>query len=139
MPEVLKKFSHGENMRELVKSLPDPSSSAISGVTKLMTNTYVSFLFTQIAQGIQSSRKLMTDAYASFPFTQIARGIQWSRLTNLLVFSGREARLEMARKLMDTYKPKIIRLKRGSIKRLDKSLIIEKTPGGKIILYETPS
>jgi hypothetical protein len=81
----------------------------------------------------------MTDAYASFPFTQIARGIQWSRLTNLLVFSGREARLEMARKLMDTYKPKIIRLKRGSIKRLDKSLIIEKTPGGKIILYETPS
>jgi hypothetical protein len=103
-------------MRELVKSLPDPSSSAISGVTKLMTNTYVSFLFTQIAQGIQSSRKLMTDAYASFPFTQIARGIQWSRLTNLLVFSGREARLEMARKLMDTYKPKIIRLKRGSIK-----------------------
>jgi len=44
-------------------------------------------------------------------------------------------RLETARRLMDTIKPKVIRLKPGEIKRLDRDLIVEKTPDEKLILY----
>jgi hypothetical protein len=37
---------------------------------------------------------------------------------------------------MDTLKPKVIRLKPGQLKRLDKDLFVEKTPDGKLIIYE---
>jgi hypothetical protein len=49
------------------------------------------------------------------------------------------ARLKMARKLMDTLKPKAIRLKPGQLKRIDKDLIVEKTSDGKITIYEQVS
>jgi hypothetical protein len=44
--------------------------------------------------------------------------------------------LTKVRELMDKLRPSKVKLKRGTIKRLDENLIAEKTHDGKIILYE---
>jgi hypothetical protein len=80
-----------------------------------------------------------TISVMSFPLTQIVQQIQQIQLGKLLEFMREEARLQMARKLMDSYKPTIIKLKPGSIKKVDENMIIEKTTDGKIILYEVSS
>jgi len=44
--------------------------------------------------------------------------------------------LTKVRELMDKLRPSKVKLKRGTIKRLDENLIAEKTHDGKIVLYE---
>ncbi len=80
-----------------------------------------------------------TISVMSFPLVQIMQQIQRIQLGKFLEFMGKEARLQMARRLMDSPTPTIIKLKPGSIKKLDENMIIEKTLDGKIILYEVSS
>lgn len=53
--------------------------------------------------------------------------------------TNKDFRLELVRKLMNSLKPKVVKLELGSIKRLDENTIVEKTTDGVIILYEVSS
>lgn len=57
------------------------------------------------------------------------------RQLSYLLHASREDRIEVARKLMEHFKPKVVELKPGEVKRIDNDLIVEKTTEGEIIIY----